>query len=98
MKTVALRHVGIRYQIGDLKGIGLKEYVLRRLTGRYHVKNFWADKDISFCLRSGDTLGIIGANGAGKSTLLKVIPAFCGKPAARSRSAGTSPRSSVPTS
>ena len=73
MKTVALRHVGIRYQIGDLKGIGLKEYVLRRLTGRYHVKNFWADKDISFCLRSGDTLGIIGANGAGKSTLLKVI-------------------------
>ena len=73
MKTVALRHVGIRYQIGDLKGIGLKEYVLRRLTGRYHVKSFWADKDISFCLKSGDTLGIIGANGAGKSTLLKVI-------------------------
>lgn len=83
MKTVALRHVGIRYKIGDFKGIGLKEYVLRRLTGRYHVKTFWADKDISFCLQSGDTLGIIGANGAGKSTLLKAISGIlrptCGK-------------------
>ena len=83
MKTVALRHVGIRYQIGDFKGIGLKEYILRRLTGRYHVKSFWADKDISFYLKSGDTLGIIGANGAGKSTLLKAISGIlrptCGK-------------------
>ena len=73
MKTIVLRHVGIRYRVGDIKGISLKEYIIRRLTGRYHVKSFWADKDISFGLKSGDTLGIIGSNGAGKSTILKAI-------------------------
>ena len=46
---------------------------MRRLTGNYQVKEFWADKNISFTLEPGDMLGIIGTNGAGKSTLLKVV-------------------------
>jgi len=58
---------------GDFKDIGLKEYVMRRIKHNYQVKEFWADRDISFVLEKGDMLGIIGANGAGKSTLLKAI-------------------------
>ena len=58
---------------GDFKDIGLKEYVMRRLKGHYHLKQFWADKDISFSLEKGDMMGIIGTNGAGKSTLLKAV-------------------------
>ena len=65
--------VSIRYITGDFQDIGLKEYVMRRLKGNYHVTEFWADKDVSFSLEKGDMLGIIGSNGAGKSTLLKAV-------------------------
>ena len=71
--AIKCEHVSIRYITGDFKSIGLKEYVIRRLTGNYHVKEFWADKDVTFTLNKGDMLGIIGSNGAGKSTLLKAV-------------------------
>lgn len=68
-----LQNVSVRYIIGDLKGIGLKEYVMRHLKGNYHIKEFWAVNNVSFSIEKGDMLGIVGVNGAGKSTLLKVI-------------------------
>lgn len=73
MSVLEVHDVSIRYMMGDFKDIGLKEYVMRRLTGNYHVIEFWADHHITFSLEKGDMLGIIGTNGAGKSTLLKAI-------------------------
>lgn len=73
MAVITVEHEAIRYITGDLKDIGLKEYVIKRLHGNYHVQEFWANKDITFSLNKGDMLGIIGSNGAGKSTLLKGI-------------------------
>jgi ABC-2 type transport system ATP-binding protein len=73
MSVIECNNVGIRYITGDFKAIGLKEYVIRKLKHDYHVKEFWADKDVTFKLEKGDMLGIIGSNGAGKSTLLKAI-------------------------
>ena len=70
---LSCRDVSVRYITGDFKEIGLKEYVIRRLTKNYKVTEFWADRHISFELESGDMLGIIGSNGAGKTTLLKAI-------------------------
>lgn len=65
--------VSIRYMTGDFKEIGLKEFFLRKITGKYKVQEFWADRHVTFAINRGDMLGIIGTNGAGKSTLLKAI-------------------------
>lgn len=73
MSILEVNNVSIRYMTGDFKDIGIKEYVTRRLRGKYEVKKFWADKHVTFTLEKGDMLGIIGTNGAGKSTLLKAI-------------------------
>ena len=73
MSILEVNSVSIRYMTGDFKDIGLKEFVMRKLTNNYHVKEFWADYDITFSLEQGDMLGIIGTNGAGKSTLLKAV-------------------------
>ena len=73
MAMIRADGVSIRYMTGDFKDIGLKEYVVRRLQGKYHVTEFWADWDVTFSLERGDMLGIIGSNGAGKSTLLKAV-------------------------
>lgn len=75
MSNIAIEcsNVSIRYVTGDFKSIGLKEYVIRKLTGNYKVKEFWADRNVNFELEKGEMLGIIGSNGAGKSTLLKAV-------------------------
>ena len=73
MSILEVNNVSIRYMTGDFKDIGIKEYITRRLRGKYEVKKFWADKNVTFSLEKGDMLGIIGTNGAGKSTLLKAM-------------------------
>ena len=73
MSILEVHDVSIRYMTGDFREIGIKEYVMRRLTRNYKVVEFWADQEITFSLEDGDMLGIVGTNGAGKSTLLKVI-------------------------
>ncbi|WP_370827034.1 ABC transporter ATP-binding protein [Fournierella massiliensis] len=73
MAILKAENVSIRYITGDFKDIGLKEFVVRKLKGNYHVEEFWADYDVNFSLERGDMLGIIGSNGAGKSTLLKAV-------------------------
>lgn len=72
-EILKVKNVSIKYITGDFKSIGLKEYVMRRLKGNYTVKEFWANRNITFNLQEGDMLGIIGTNGAGKSTLLKAV-------------------------
>lgn len=66
-------HVGMRFNLSEIKVDNLKEYVIKVLKKEMRYQEFWALKDINFELKKGDRLGILGLNGAGKSTLLKVI-------------------------
>lgn len=70
---IEVKNVSVKYITGDLRNIGLKEYLMKKLTGKYKVESFMAVNGVSFTIEQGDMLGIIGTNGAGKSTLLKVI-------------------------
>ena len=71
--VIDVKNVSIEYITGDLRNIGLKDYVIQKLKRNYKIKKFVAVNNVSFTLRQGDMLGIIGTNGAGKSTLLKAV-------------------------
>ncbi len=67
------------YHIYDKPRDRLKQFIvprLRRIAGRpsgSYFREFWALRDVSFQVRRGETVGIIGRNGSGKSTLLQLI-------------------------
>lgn len=78
MPRVALDNVSFSYPVFELTGRSLKVAFMRQVTGGVISATgaglvVQAIKDMSFSLRDGDRLGLIGHNGAGKSSLLRLL-------------------------
>ncbi len=72
-KVITLEGVGMKFRLTDQKVDNLKEYFIRLVKRKLNYHEFWALKDVTFHVRRGWRVGILGLNGAGKSTLLKIV-------------------------
>lgn len=71
---IKAQNLGIKFRLQTAHKSTLKGFIHRVLTGKHREsQNFWALRNISFELKEGQILGIIGNNGAGKSTLMRVL-------------------------
>jgi ABC-2 type transport system ATP-binding protein len=69
--AVDVQEVSKRFRLYHEKYTSLKEKVIH--VGRTPYEDLWAINDVSFDVKEGETVGILGRNGSGKSTLLKCI-------------------------
>ena len=65
--------VTMRFRMNNDRILSLKEFVTTGLRGKLEYNDFTALNHVSFNVKKGETLGLIGRNGAGKSTMLKLI-------------------------
>lgn len=93
--AISVQNLSKCYQIYEIPRDRLKQFFLPGVQRFLHIKpkqyyrEFWALRDVTFQVRKGETIGIVGLNGSGKSTLLKMI---CGTLSATSGSVTTQGR------
>lgn len=71
--VINVSHVTMRFKMAKDEVGSLKEYLIRAVKGKNQYSYLTALDDVSFEVKQGDVVGIIGTNGSGKSTILKIV-------------------------
>lgn len=71
--VIEVNHVSIQFRLYKERVDSIKEYCIKKLQRKLAYDNFWALKDVSFQVKKGEAVALVGKNGSGKSTMLKIV-------------------------
>lgn len=71
--VIEIQDVSMVFKLSGVNPSGLKEYLIQKLKGQIKYRELRALDHVSFDVKKGEVVGIIGTNGSGKSTLLKIV-------------------------
>jgi ABC-2 type transport system ATP-binding protein len=71
--VISLRDVGVQFSRNRRRHRSIKDLLIRRKLGLESSGEFWPFRHVSFDIRPGESIGVVGRNGQGKSTLLSLI-------------------------
>ena len=70
---IEVNGVTMRFNLAEEKTDTIKEYLVKLVTGKLHFNEYYALKNVSFEVKRGEAVALIGKNGSGKSTMLKIL-------------------------